>query len=164
MSDSDPRNGQRTSSTTDSQHHSPYTTTENQTMPSRLPPSATQLIDQSADRLSPIEDDDPEAALELIRDAIVLFEKDTQATALQRGSYEVIITKAPENWRESADYAVHLDYVTDHIAPDPNEPGVSARGATNLWSESLQTVREIVRDHFGRGVFEQFTQDEEEEC
>jgi hypothetical protein len=130
-------------------------------MTHRLPPSATQLIDQPTDRLSPIEDDDPKAALELIRDAIVLFENGTQATALQRGSYEVIITRAPEKWRKSAEYAVHLDYVTDHITPDPNEPGVSARGAANLWSEPLWMVREIVRDHFAADVFEEFTQEEE---
>ena len=132
----------------------PMTTTQ-------LPRTATELFENNNRERSPIEDKDPQAALELLRDALVLLDSGAYNTALQRGKYEVTITKAPEDW--TAEYALHLLCVTNTVVPDATEPGTTAQTCVTLWIHPIGVVREIVRDHLGADAFDGFTQKKEEE-
>ena len=127
----------------------------------RLPRTATELFENNNRERSPIEDKDPQAALELLRDALVLLDSGAYNTALQRGKYEATITKAPEDW--TAEYALHLLCVTNTVVPDATEPGTTAQTCVTLWIHPVKVVREIVRDHLGADAFDGFTQKKEEE-
>ena len=132
----------------------PMTTTQ-------LPRTATELFENNNRERSPIEDKDPQAALELLRDALVLLDSGAYNTALQRGKYEATITKAPEDW--TAEYALHLLCATNTVVPDATEPGTTAQTCVTLWIHPVKVVREIVRDHLGADAFDGFTQKKEEE-
>ena len=132
----------------------PMTTTQ-------FPRTATELFGTNNRERSPIEDKDPQAALELLRDALVLLDSGAYNTALQRGEYEATITKAPEDW--TAEHALHLLCITNTVVPDATEPGTTAQTCVTLWIHPVKVVREIVRAHLGADAFDGFTQKKEEE-
>ena len=119
-------------------------------MTARLPTTAADLIDgDGAHHTS--EDDDTEAALELIRDAIVLLDADARTTALKRGSYEVAISRAPDEWREPSNLALHLRCITDTSIPNADYPGTSVQSTMTLWIEPVRSAREMIREHLDDG-------------
>ena len=129
---------------------------------SRLPTTATDLVEQPDHDHSPIEDNDPRAALELLRDALLLAESSTRSTALQRGSYDVTIGTAPNGWAEPSTNALHLRCVTNTIVPNANDPGTTVQSFATVWIRPVRVVREIVTDQLGADAFERFTPPKED--
>ena len=132
---------------------------DSESMATQLPRTATALFANNNRESSPLNDKDPQAALELLRDALVLFDSGTYNTAIQRGKYEVTITKAPIDWE--AEYALHLLCVTNTVIPDATQPGTSAQTCVTLWIHPTEDVREVVIDHLGADALDRFTQKEE---
>ena len=132
---------------------------DSESMATQLPRTATALFANNSRESSPLNDKDPQAALELLRDALVLFDSGTYNTAIQRGKYEVTITKAPQVWE--AEYALHLLCVTNTVIPDATQPGTSAQTCVTLWIHPTEDVREVVKGHLGADALGGFTQKEE---
>lgn len=113
-----------------------------------LPQKAADLLidDDQDDRFSrPHQDDDAQAALELVRDAIVLHDKGVATTVLTRNKYEAVVRPAPEDWREPSEYSLHLGCHTENIVPNPEDPGTTVQSTVTLWIRSLEEAREIVQ-------------------
>ena len=129
----------------------------------RLPLAATYLVDDHDhnERESPFDDDNPRAALRLVRDAIVLHESNTRRTVLQRGDYEVAIGAPPDGWEEPGATSLQLRCVTNTVVPDARNPGTTAQTVTTLWVKPVRVAREIITDYLGSDAFEQFTPSEE---
>ena len=136
-------------------------TTRPMTTP-RLPTTATDLVEQPDHDHSPIEDNDPKAALELLRDALLIAESSTRPTALQRGSYDATIGAAPNGWAEPSTNALHLRCVTNTIVPNANDPGTTVQSFATVWIRPVRVVREIVTDQLGADAFERFTPPKED--
>jgi hypothetical protein len=115
-----------------------------------LPQTAADLIEGDGAHHT-TEDDDAEMALELIRDAIVLLDADARMTALKRGSYEVEISRAPDDWREPSNLALHLRCITDTSIPNADYPGTSVQSTMTLWVEPVRSAREMIREHLDDG-------------
>ena len=127
----------------------------------RLPLAATYLVDDHDERESPFDDDNPRAALRLVRDAIMLAEAGARTTTLQRGSYEVSLGAAPDGWEEPAESSLHLRCVTNTVVPDTRDPATTVQTFATLWSKPIRVAREIVTDYLGPDAFDEFTPSEE---
>ena len=127
----------------------------------RLPLAATYLVDDHDERESPFDDDNPRAALRLVRDAIMLAEAGARTTTLQRGSYEVSLGAAPNGWEEPAESSLHLRCVTNTVVPDTRDPATTVQTFATLWSKPIRVAREIVTDYLGPDAFDEFTPSEE---
>jgi len=123
----------------------------------RLPLAATYLVDDHDERESPFDDDNPRAALRLVRDAIMLAEAGARTTTLQRGSYEVSLGAAPNGWEEPAESSLHLRCVTNTVVPDTRDPATTVQTFATLWSKPIRVAREIVTDYLGPDAFDEFT-------
>ena len=134
---------------------------DSESMATQLPRTATALFENNNVEFSPAEDDDPQAALELLRDALVLLDKGTYATAIQRGKYEVTVTTSPADRGQATEFAVHMRCITNSVVPDHDVPGTTVQTFVTLWIHSDDTVREMVTDHLGANALDRFTPKEE---
>ena len=154
---------QPTTSTDIDENRKPMSTTKTDTDETpRLPHAATYLVEQPDERGSPINDDDPQAALELLRDRIMIDDVGIHQGALSRGNYKVSLSAAPDGWEEPSERAVHLLCITNSVVPDARDPSITTQTFATVWIEPVRVVREIVIEHFGADAFAGLTSKEED--